>query len=95
MSKTAHLFKIHVGALKGRVIFRHGIALPVSMSDLSRGMNATRPGVHLFRGAWYGVKAMELPSYGKIEGHLDDFKGKARRMGPVGARLHKLIRNKL
>jgi len=44
------------------------VVLMVRPKDLRKGLNAWRPGLHLFRGYWYGSDPMSITSYGKIEG---------------------------
>ena len=46
------------------------VQLPVTTKELRKGINAGKPGLYLFRGAWYGENLRDLESYGKIEGQV-------------------------
>lgn len=42
------------------------VVLPVTQADISRGMNASAPGLHLFGGYWYAGGPLRHRAYGKI-----------------------------
>jgi hypothetical protein len=44
------------------------VQLEVTRAHLAAGLNADRPGRHLFRGAWYGHDLRSVDAYGKIVG---------------------------
>jgi hypothetical protein len=49
------------------------VLINVTKADLRKGLNAHKTGLHLFRGYWYGINPLSHKSYGKIEGHVDDY----------------------
>jgi len=51
------------------------VALMVSKNDIKRGVNALRPGIHLFRGYWYGKNPLSIKGFGKIEGPANKMTG--------------------
>lgn len=51
---------------KGRRLL--AVEIPVTRRHLAQGINATRVGRYLFRGAWYGRDLADIDTYGKIEG---------------------------
>ena len=42
------------------------VGLYVTQADIDRGYNATKPGVHLFTGMWYGDDPTDKRSFGKM-----------------------------
>lgn len=68
------------------------VALPVTWRDIQLhglGFNADRPGIYLFRGAWYGRDLTRHSTFGKIEGRLDREKN-PRLIGRVSSNTHPL-----
>lgn len=59
-----------------RYYIRYCIVLNVTKQHLKNGINAYKPGLHLFRGYWYSNRPFEIESFGKIEGRADDGDGK-------------------
>lgn len=47
---------------------RLGVQIKTTAQDVRRGMNVDRPGLYMFRGAWYGRDLSSSQAYGKIEG---------------------------
>lgn len=45
---------------------RKGVALYVDQKEFNKGLNASRPGLHVFAGYWYGTNPLSLRSYGKV-----------------------------
>ncbi len=70
---------------------RKCVCLYVSRQDIRLGINARRPGWHLFRGYWYGGDPLSIDSYGKIEGRV---RGTLRVIGRVRSH-HQAFRLKL
>lgn len=67
------------------VLVKHGrwkgvlcVALIVTKKDIKNGINASNPGLYLFRGYWYGKDPLNHASYGKIEGKIGRVVGRMR-----------------
>lgn len=70
------------------------VALKVTQRDIDRGLNASKPGVYLFRGMWYGRDPTNIKSFGKIEGRLNHEVG-VRQVGRVSACMAPAALNRL
>lgn len=59
----------------GRVYRNHCVVLMVTPKMIRHGIYDThRPGLHLVRGYWYGTDPMDVRSYGKNEGTIQQNK---------------------
>jgi len=71
--KAGDIVKI-VDGYGGHTWMSDCVVLMVTPKMIRQGVNAGRPGLHLFRGYWYGSDPMNVRSYGKIEGSVEQNK---------------------
>jgi len=60
-------------------------------------LSAKDRGPHLLRGAWYGRNLLSVATYGKVEGAVEDLKGKAmlRRIGVARGGSQRILRDRV
>lgn len=64
-----------IDGFAGRVYRQHCVVLMVTPKMIRHGIYDThRPGLHLVRGYWYGTNPMDVRSYGKNEGTIQQNK---------------------
>lgn len=62
-----------------RPCHRHWIALRVTLSDIKKGLDVFKPGIHIFGGFWYGRDPLQKDGYGKVLPGTGKVVGRLRR----------------